>query len=228
MLEQLQEIRCYVPYDGWCGYRALAKSINMEVSEVLELLLNWSTNAELMCPAGNVSDVNFSFINGSAQRAEVRIRAQSCLDVLNQHRDNVSIGEALYCTRLEIIIVLQLKKLRGLVLCDVKPEFGALTLAVDYLVTNDAVKEVTGIDALQHLKRDDDYDALIIMEHLHWVYALPKLNANAAPHTRLINGEQDCWNAAMVSWIGVAFCARSHYFNSACWSLYYPHRLAGC
>ena len=74
-----------------------------------------------------------------------------------------------------------------MVLFDIKPEFSAAELAVDYLVCADGIKEFLNKGEVMNLKREVHYDVIIIMEKTHWVYALPLGNLNDAPHTRCAN-----------------------------------------
>jgi hypothetical protein len=41
-ITRLKETRCFVPYDGYCGYHCLSKIFQVPVENILERLLQWS------------------------------------------------------------------------------------------------------------------------------------------------------------------------------------------
>jgi hypothetical protein len=110
----------------------------------------------------------------------------SCLEVLPQHRDGDVVGPEFYCTMEDVIVVTQLKNLRCLVLCDVVPDYQEFECAADYLISGEGVQEY-GVDTILNWKRVQNYDIILVMESVHWVYALPLGTENDPPHTRYSN-----------------------------------------
>ena len=189
ILQRMNEIRCFVPYNGLCGYNSLAKALNMDLSEVLEILVSWSTSLEAIAidhPL-NVGDPfnRFYSINDESTRAETLKRASACLDIIKRTHNNVVVDTSLYCTLFDVCIVLQSKKVRGLVLCDVvNTGFLSCETCADYLCFEDGIRVINDTDAVLQMKRVDDYDVVLILEYDHWVYALPRPLEIDPPHLR--------------------------------------------
>jgi len=188
LLGRMKEIRCFAPYDGLCGYHCLAKVVNIEIVTVLEILLHWST--EPLPEVINVASTStvifnrFSVINGSVYRSQVRTRAALCLEHLRTAVPGSSVGTNLYCTLEEVVIILQLKKLRGLILSDVESTNPSVEAACDYYVCEGGVQELRNPSSIPVMERGKQYDVIIIMENEHWVYAMPMSKDTDPPHTR--------------------------------------------
>jgi hypothetical protein len=188
VLELLKEVRCYAPYDGLCGYHSLAKVLNIGLLEVFELLLNWalsnsSDHLNVTCHFESEFNI-FEIINERSFKNEVLARMNACINHVSTRPPGASAGLAMYCSIEEVVIVMMITKKRGLILSDVKPEATGYQLAGDYLVTPNGIYYVPGANVIGKLVRDVDYDIIMIMEELHWVYALSAGDGSDPPHTR--------------------------------------------
>jgi hypothetical protein len=188
VLQRMKEVRCYAPYDGLCGYHSLAKVLEIELLEMFELLLNWaSSNAaeNLNVTCHFETEINlFEVINERSFKNEVCTRMEACINHVSSRPPGASVGFALYCTFEEVVVAMLISKKRGLILSDVNSEAAGLQIAGDYLVTLDGICKVHGAIAAGKLVRDVDYDVIMIMEELHWVYALSAGDESDPPHTR--------------------------------------------
>ena len=206
LLASMKEIRCYAPYDGLCGYHCLAKLLDIEISTVLEILVNWSAgpDSEVINVELTTTDNfnRFEVINGHVYRNQACTRAKLCLEHLRNAVPGSPVGTNLYCTLEDVVIILQLKKLRGLILSDVQSMNPSVEAACDYYVCEGGVQELRNTTLIPEMERGVHYDVIIINESEHWVYAMPMGNDTDPPHTR---GQTDAVAARTFAKVSACF-----------------------
>jgi hypothetical protein len=164
---RLKDMRCYVPYDGFCGYHTIGKLFQMTVLEVLQYLKEWADpdNAR-----GFLTNPCFSL---EQDRKETHTRVAGALLSLQTKGEGVVIMEEFYATGCMFMVLACLKNKRVLVLDDCTSEFEGNDVT-DYMVTPDGVQFYGDLDLGVHtISRGADYDHLVIHERNHWTYALP-------------------------------------------------------
>ena len=187
LLHHLKEVRCFVPYDGFCGYNSLAKLLNITLVEVLDILVLWALGGDPILTDHPLNPCHivdpFTMMNNDEARTETYKRAKSCLERIHGPGTKDIFPAELYCTAEDIFVVLQSKNIRGLVLSDVSA-FSECQEVVDYIYSEDGVRVVDEMEVIMSMKREINYDVVLINEQNHWVYALPTGSEAHPPHTR--------------------------------------------
>ena len=80
-----------------------------------------------------------------------------------------------------------MKKVRGLVLSDViiNPGYVSIETTVDYLCSEHGIQVISDTVVTSRMRRDVDYDVLLISEYDHFVYALPTSKDEEPPYIRI-------------------------------------------
>ena len=157
-LATLREERCAVAYDGYCGYNALGKACGLALPDMMRKIV-----AQCDRPDSAVTKDDRIQARRSAAGALACLEAQSSAFLPSKFWASTS--------TLQVASEATGKKI--LVLDDVRSPFANVQLAYDALLTPDGKQQALDREALAGLSRPSGYDALLIHEEAHWVYAVP-------------------------------------------------------